>query len=40
LASDPSQRALVLSLNTRLNALTADEIGPDDGGFLPFFVGL
>jgi arylsulfatase len=40
LAADPGQRALVLSLNARLNDLTAAEIGPDDGGFLPFFVGL
>jgi arylsulfatase len=40
LAQDPDQRALVLSLNARLNDLTAAEIGLDDGRFLPFFVGL
>jgi arylsulfatase len=40
LALDPSNRALVLALNTRLNALTASEIGQDNGNFLPFFVTL
>lgn len=40
LAGDDANRDLVLALNARLNTLTAAEIGPDDGGFLPFFVSL
>jgi arylsulfatase A-like enzyme len=40
LAGDAANRDLILSLNSRLNALSATEIGADDGGFLPFFVRL
>lgn len=39
-ADDPAAKDAVLAANARLNTLLAEEVGVDDGGFLPPFVKL